>query len=374
MEEYTLLDEGIKKARIYALLGWRGSDTPAIKLERVTDAFIAATSAHDDDSALTYFNLVVLAVNDTFLAQYVVLKENRFMLSCENDALRNHAIKNAKYEAAIARAKKARELFEMIPKVQTKREWVRYDEDSGDYKNIDYPTLPKTKKAMLLEIANGWEVAQDQTTADHLVGSLLAIPLQRDEEEPLRVATFREITDRSFPLLRIIHTIAFFKEEMARSGEGVLRILVEAWRKHARKTDLLHAFRILEPISEQSCLFSSAISDAATELIRSTNGWIKAMDDAVMEMLQRTSMGDCTRLARTVEVRYVDLKVVEIWVKEEIGDQKTGIDSFTSVRDRLKKWLGANRTPGTFQVHLIYTGESPTYAKSKVEVRTDEML
>jgi hypothetical protein len=346
-----------------------GGKSPAEQIEAIEHVFVAAAMRHHDTGACSDFRLIMFAMSDMELLQYT--KQNtRGELELLDDKHGETVIRDTEYRAAIACAMKAMELFPKIP--NERRGWSPNESDKSTY-----PTLLETKKAMLAEIGNGATVARSDEEADPFLEFILFTPLRYDEEEPLRQATVKKMTDEHFPVPRLVHAIATFGEKLANSEKGrrVLEILLFGWAKHAYSNDIVNACRVLEPLSGPPTGFlssSTACSDAAVERLRAINAKMKQLDDAVRALLEKTGL----LYDKDTTVEYSDdLGTVNVRKAEVIRDQNTGDFSFNNHANRIREWLAANRQPGMFRVHFFYVGgREPWYHDKEPIVVLDKVL
>ena len=154
---------------------------PAERIDKIEEVLRIAAKGKDDESTNKLFVILMKAIDDIEVIPFTEDNDGYRVISGHI-----RKIEEARSRARSARVQKAKELFE---KLSEKSEFSGYIGEVG-------PNVPKTKKAILKEIASWWNETKDETQADMVFSFLkdvfphLRIPaLEKDFLDVIRDAT-----------------------------------------------------------------------------------------------------------------------------------------------------------------------------------------
>lgn len=191
----------------------------------VEGSFLAASEAFDDESAINLFTVLMRAIEDTHQISFVKNRNGQWVISGDIHA------ETAYLQARNKQTKKAMELFGKLPKKS---------EILGTGGRIEL-ALPKTKIAILTEIASWWRSTGDEEEADEILNflkdNLPDLEFPKFQENFLDV--IRKATNKEFPPKRLMRHFVFLilvgVPAYFRKYDSIAIILKTAW---ARNSDL----------------------------------------------------------------------------------------------------------------------------------------
>ena len=193
-------------------------------------ALFVEAKADNDQGALGQLTLLMAAINDLHLLSHVRLSAN-----CEGwEISSGEEVDEAEYKAAMARARKAMEIFLKLPVSRTFR--VKLSETSGCQRCLysgSEQTLSGTKRRLLSEIANGWWRALDEGEADTCFDFIVWAQLH-EKDKRIRLEVLESVVAAKFPIRRLEHIAARFGDELQTADREIFAVVVGGWLRNAK--------------------------------------------------------------------------------------------------------------------------------------------
>lgn len=322
----------------------------ALAPERVTflhDMFWEACTHHDDKKAAEYWQWLMHAIGDVELHPLAQNGSGHLLISPDSKE-----VAEAGRRVQQKRAEMAMGLFPNLPVSQT----VRKEEVA---------TLLDTKKAMLVETGMWWRQTGDEEEAARLFQFLAGVKCKFDSDKEVRNAAIREVTNVSFPSLRLARMLVSYKIPQAgwQRDTEIAKILALAWVRNSGPEVVRLCLGAVLPVLEIPRLFgfSSEPVEAFAFLGRLAQEQVAPMEaharelggsmhgEAVLGFERKTVPG--LTFIKYLGPRHLDVLVKE---KSQYGglDENTGHQVFEKAREHVLAFLQKN---AGYRVHLTVT-------------------
>ncbi|MDP3957187.1 MAG: hypothetical protein Q8Q10_01660 [bacterium] len=333
-------------AKAWSALGVIRDKTPAERTVFVVETFKLACISHDDEYALQWFG---------FLLQAIQAEEDVQEKPTETDwQVKQKAKKDSEIRVILAQANSARTLYAELPRFRagTGREWV--DQDETRPVPMDFPTLLKTKRAMLNVIAKGWSGAPTDEVADEFFKFLLQVErtARFSDEKKLVGEVVREITDSTFPVARIVYTLRNYPRDYTETI-GI------AWVKHCYDVSCYSGSNAGLVLGAVGSFFEA--SPAATQLLGKLADEVLNLDHQVQAL---------EGLRHSHEVVYLSLQEVVVRFKYKGREEKDLHRAFEQARDEIreaKKTWTSNRVRVRLEGALVWGYDDKTVFATRTE-------
>lgn len=189
-------------------------------VERLEDMFLLACQQHDDKQALRLLSWLEARINDVALEP--LCKDGVLPWVQEVEKWRNIASENT--------AKKIVGLWFKLPQSQNVRRSFRVDVDESEMRNVDEPTLPGVKEAILTKVAERWKATKDEGEADSLFAFLISVFQTRwQEEKKMLIGVLRKAADSGFPKSRTVRCLQVLHTSGNHGECDAVRVLAHGW-------------------------------------------------------------------------------------------------------------------------------------------------
>ena len=208
----SVLLESVTKAQNWSALADLKNSTPSGRREIVANVFMEACVHHDDENACQLFGWLLLAIAEEGEPNLEPVEATDWKSE------------NATKARLICRqAEATKTLYPDIPRFR--EESVRYAGESGIQK---FSTLPKTKRAMLNVMADGWRSASTDEAGDEFFRFIYKVDSDLIDglgDREIINEAIRGVLGSTFSLGRLMYTL--------RNHSGVYTdILAHAWVKN----------------------------------------------------------------------------------------------------------------------------------------------
>ncbi|KPJ86186.1 hypothetical protein AMJ57_00265 [Parcubacteria bacterium SG8_24] len=248
-DPYTPLIEELERARQWAMVQLLENQGAGERLDAVRRLFLTATERRDDEQAETCFRWLLKAVDDFHLGDFLGETMRGKVLD------RTDGLDEAREQLVRCRAAEAVDLWSKLPSKGVGKCRVQVAEDESYLEDCDAPTLLKTKKAVLEEVARRWRDTKDEDEADRLFGFIVQIDSRFEEERKLVETVVREATGPGFPTGRAVRCYLSLADRMERFGcrliDRIARTLAISWARNSDSNDLLQVFGAVRPLLKE---------------------------------------------------------------------------------------------------------------------------
>lgn len=329
-DEYIRVTEAIADSKDWALHTLLKDLKPIDQIKKIKEVFLAACKKRDDKFALQYFKWLLNAVDDAKLIPFLEKERNDEVLPYTEE------VKKAKTDARINRAKIARELYNKLPSSSkgTAQQFIAQDETIPV--DVDIPTLLKTKRAILTEIAEWWGETEDEKEADEIFDFLNDIPTQFDEEVKIKLDVIRKATRSEFPVPRLTRQLLLLQpEEFPREGD-IAPILAIARARNRRLNIAALEMSIVQHMEE--------CTKASFQLLENIAKKISIFDAETRELIEMIESSH--DIYGKTQVSYSDVNTIKVLIEQKCrfnwcrdrDDDKEFYEQFEKARDKVVEW------------------------------------